>query len=734
MTYVCPSCQAPNDDTAESCFTCGAALSTTLRLGSVIAGRYEIQQQLGKGGMGVVYRAHDRLLDEQVAIKVLRPEVARDPEISRRFQSEIKLARRVSHKNVCRIHEYGEDKGLRYISMEYMQGVDLRQILRERGGLPAEEAFQTSLQIADGLGAIHDVGVIHRDLKTPNIMRDTRGQVRLMDFGIAKEWGAAAASATATGLVMGTPEYMSPEQARGEKIDFRSDIYALGIVIFEIFTGRVPFRAETPLATILKHLQEPPPLDGPESARIPPAVREVLRKTLAKDPGARYATVEDLGSALRSARAAGSGGVAVEENLPTLELRTPPSGQPPTFVPPDVHTAPATRAAVAAQPQPTTYPTPTPLPTAVPTMTPTIPPSTRQTAVPTPARPAAPIPRPPMTPPPAAAPYQRPMGTGPVSRPAPSPSRTGLWVALGLGIGAVVLLVGGLIVWKVLEAQGLIGGTPSTTLATSLPPVPDTLPPTTTATLAPATTTPPGTTVITTPRTTPPPPETTVATTTLRPAPPTTAATLPPVTRPPTPAIPPEVAQLMGSLREADGNTRWKAAEALGNLGAQAAGAVPALTSLLSDRQETVRWRTAEALGKIGPDARSAVPALVRGLSENGLVATESAKALGRIGSGAREAVPTLAGGLRNPDVYFRREVAKALVRIGPDAASAVPALIDSLRDKDKVVRLETARALGRMGGAAQTAIPALTEATKDSDDLVKRAAAQSLEAIRSAP
>src|SRR4029450_3188666 len=117
MTYVSPSCQAPNDDTAETCFTCGKALATTLRLGSVVAGRYEIQQQLGKGGMGVVYRAHDKLLDEDVAIKVLRPEVARDPEISRRFQSEIKLARRVSHKNVCRIHESREDSRLGEISM-----------------------------------------------------------------------------------------------------------------------------------------------------------------------------------------------------------------------------------------------------------------------------------------------------------------------------------------------------------------------------------------------------------------------------------------------------------------------------------------------------------------------------------------------------------------------------------------------------------------------------------------
>src|SRR5262245_6517708 len=235
MATACPACHTPNDPAAESCFTCGQALQVTLRVGSVVAGRYESKSQLGRGGMGVVYKAHDRLLDEAVAIKVLRPEVARDPEISRRFQTEIKLARKVSHRNVCRIHEYGEDaSGLRYISMELLDGVDLRQVLRQQGGLPPEEAFRTALQIADGLQAIHEMGVIHRDLKTPNIMRDARGTVRLMDFGIAKEAGGEATlSGTAFGMIVGTPEYMSPEQARGEKIDFRSDIYALGVVIFE---------------------------------------------------------------------------------------------------------------------------------------------------------------------------------------------------------------------------------------------------------------------------------------------------------------------------------------------------------------------------------------------------------------------------------------------------------------------------------------------------------------------
>src|SRR5262249_30715357 len=159
-----------NADGVGACFTCGAELAPkAIMQGSVIANRYEIQKPLGQGGMGTVYRAHDRLLDEPVAIKVLRPDVAREPDIARRFQTEIKLARKVSHKNVCRIHEYNEDEGLRYISMEYIEGVDLRQVLRKEGGLPTQRAFEIALQVAEGLQAIHEQGVIHRDLKTPNL-------------------------------------------------------------------------------------------------------------------------------------------------------------------------------------------------------------------------------------------------------------------------------------------------------------------------------------------------------------------------------------------------------------------------------------------------------------------------------------------------------------------------------------------------------------------------------------
>src|SRR5512134_1872219 len=217
----CPQCGSEVEAAAESCFNCGHVLrapQVTLKRGSVVAGRYEILAPLGKGGMGMVYKARDHKLEETVAIKVLRPEIAADPEMERRFRSEIRLARRVRHRNVCGIHEYGEDGALRYIAMEYVEGTDLRKILTERGALPLDQAFEVCIRVAEGLQAIHDAGIIHRDLKTANLMVDAQGIVRLMDFGIAKQAGGEATlGATATGLIIGTPEYMSPEQARGEK-------------------------------------------------------------------------------------------------------------------------------------------------------------------------------------------------------------------------------------------------------------------------------------------------------------------------------------------------------------------------------------------------------------------------------------------------------------------------------------------------------------------------------------
>lgn len=332
VPVICPSCGANQEADSEVCFACGRLISA-LTQGHVLAARYEIQNLLGKGGMGVVYKAHDRLLDEPVAIKVLRSELMSTPDLARRFRSEIKLARKVSHANVCRIHEYGEDGPLSYISMALIEGTDLRKVLRRHPeGLPPDEAFEASIQASDGLQAIHQVGIIHRDLKTPNIVRDAAGVVRLMDFGIAKE-ADRNAGFTATGEVMGTPEYMSPEQCRGERLDFRSDVYSMGIVVYEMFTGRVPFHGETVMSTLLQQLQEPPPLDGPAAERLPPALVPVLKKALAKQPADRYPSAAHLAEALRAARSTGPAATAAstasaepdasEQPLPTLSLVDP---------------------------------------------------------------------------------------------------------------------------------------------------------------------------------------------------------------------------------------------------------------------------------------------------------------------------------------------------------------------------------------------------------------------------
>jgi eukaryotic-like serine/threonine-protein kinase len=295
---VCPLCRSENPEGAEACFKCGRALFVLVQ-GSVLAGRYEIRKPLGHGGMGRVYQAHDRTLDDRVAVKVLRPELTRDRELAARFRSEIKLARRVSHRNVCRIHEYGEDGRLRFISMEFIEGVNLREYLRGRA-VGTEEAFEISLQMARGLEAVHELGIVHRDFKAANIMIDARGVVKLMDFGIAKQLGAGE-GITTTGHVMGTPEYMSPEQARGGRVDLRSDVYALGCVVYEVFTGTGLFQGDSAAATLYKHLHEAPPLETPG---LPGPLMAPLGRALAKLPAERFASVTEFLAALDAARRA----------------------------------------------------------------------------------------------------------------------------------------------------------------------------------------------------------------------------------------------------------------------------------------------------------------------------------------------------------------------------------------------------------------------------------------------
>jgi serine/threonine-protein kinase len=298
---TCPSCAADTGSSAV-CASCGALLEASgLAAGTVVAGRYEVRERLGVGGMGVVYKARDRLLDEVVALKVLRREATDSDEMARRFRSEIRLARAVSHRNVCRIHEYGEEGALRYVSMAFVDGVDLRRRLAERGRFSGEESASLAVQIAEALEAIHQEGIVHRDLKPGNVMIDARGVARVMDFGIAKHWDNAAAAMTGTGQLVGTPTYMSPEQIRGEKLDGRSDLYSLGVVVFELATGRAPFRGDTPLATLFKHVNEPPPLRGPEATLLPPALLPVLESALAKDRDHRFATAREMAEALAQA-------------------------------------------------------------------------------------------------------------------------------------------------------------------------------------------------------------------------------------------------------------------------------------------------------------------------------------------------------------------------------------------------------------------------------------------------
>ncbi len=266
-------------------------------IGQLFASRYEIQGVLGRGGMGIVYRAHDRDLDDAVAIKTLRGEaLSADPTLLDRFKQEIRLARRITHPNILRTHDLGESGGLRYLSMEFVKGLTLKQLVEAGDILPTPVGLRIAKQICAGLAAAHEVGVIHRDIKPQNIIIESTGGLKIMDFGIARlkeERGM-----TAEGTVVGTPDYMSPEQARGQDLDFRSDIYSTGVVLYEVFTGTLPFEGDTPLAVVLKHIQDNPPSPQARNPRIDPRISQIILKCMQKNPKDRYQTVNDLYEAL----------------------------------------------------------------------------------------------------------------------------------------------------------------------------------------------------------------------------------------------------------------------------------------------------------------------------------------------------------------------------------------------------------------------------------------------------
>ena len=273
------------------------------QIGELFAGRYEIQSVLGKGGMGVVYRAHDRDLDDLVAIKTLRSDaVSADPTLLDRFKQEIRLARRITHPNILRTHDLGEASGLRYLSMEYVKGITLKHLVETDQILPTPVALRIAKQMCAGLAAAHEAGVIHRDIKPQNILIEPSGGLKIMDFGIARL--TEDRGMTTTGTVIGTPDYMSPEQARGLPLDFRSDIYSTGVVLYELFTGALPFEGDSPLAVVLKHVQERPPSPQTMNPKIDPKVAAIILKCMQKEPADRFQSVNDLYEALTRVTAA----------------------------------------------------------------------------------------------------------------------------------------------------------------------------------------------------------------------------------------------------------------------------------------------------------------------------------------------------------------------------------------------------------------------------------------------
>jgi len=257
--------------------------------------RYELMGELGRGGMGIVYQARDRETNEVVALKFLKPEIAGDAQILERFRNEVRLSRKISHRNVARIHEFHRAGDSVYVSMEYVEGESLRALLQREGKLPLERGLDIARQLIAGVGEAHNQSIVHRDLKPENTMIKPSGEVKVMDFGISKSY---AAGVTTTGAIIGTPAYMAPEQAEGKPTDQRTDIYALGLILYEVFTGATAFSGETPVSVALKQIRERPPAPSRIARELPGYVEKAILRCLEKDPAQRFQSVDDLLRAL----------------------------------------------------------------------------------------------------------------------------------------------------------------------------------------------------------------------------------------------------------------------------------------------------------------------------------------------------------------------------------------------------------------------------------------------------
>ncbi|MDH6134563.1 serine/threonine protein kinase [Kitasatospora sp. MAA4] len=286
-------------------------------------GRYVLQHLLGQGGMASVHLAYDTVLDRQVAVKTLHTELGREQSFRERFRREAQAVARLQHTNIVSVFDSGEEVATDgattpYIVMEYVEGPSLRDVLNqaiaEHGAMPTEQALKITAAVLAALDTSHDQGLVHRDIKPGNVMVNTKGIVKVMDFGIARAMQSGVTSMTQTGMVVGTPQYLSPEQALGKSVDARSDLYSVGCMLFELLTGQLPFDGDSPFSIAYKHVQEEPPAPSSLNRAVPPAVDALVARALRKDPGHRFPTAETMREEVERV----AGGAATEGGTPLM--------------------------------------------------------------------------------------------------------------------------------------------------------------------------------------------------------------------------------------------------------------------------------------------------------------------------------------------------------------------------------------------------------------------------------